>query len=105
MGKVYFLDVTNRDGVQASRLEMSKFQRTMVNCYLGADGHPPIGVWFPFIWLERNYLNANLELAGKRALWTIRIRGWCRAVVGDVEKLAIKRCRSTSACPSRLRIR
>ena len=86
MGKVYFLDVTNRDGVQAARLEMSKFQRTMVNYYLGQMGVYQSEFGFPFIWAERNYIEANLELKEMGAMGDLVLAGWCRAVAGDVEK-------------------
>ena len=86
MSKVYILDVTNRDGVQAARLEMSKFQRTMVNFYLGQMGIHQSEFGFPFIWLESNYLNANLELQDMGVMGDLILSGWCRAVVGDVEK-------------------
>lgn len=86
MGKVYFLDVTNRDGVQAARLEMSKFQRTMLNYYLGQMGIHQSEFGFPFIWLERNYLEANLELKEMGVMGDLVLAGWCRAVAGDVKK-------------------
>ena len=41
MPKVYFIDVTNRDGVQTARLKLSKFQKTMLNWYLGQLGVSP----------------------------------------------------------------
>jgi hypothetical protein len=31
--KIYLLDVTNRDGVQTSRICLSKLQKTMINWY------------------------------------------------------------------------
>ena len=86
MGKVYFMDVTNRDGVQAARIEMSKFQRTMVNYYLGQMGIHQSEFAFPFIWHERNYVEANLELAEMGVMGNLILEGWCRAVVGDVQK-------------------
>ena len=86
MGKVYFLDVTNRDGVQAARLEMSKLQRTMVNHYLGQMGVYQSEFGFPFIWAEHNYIEANLELKEMGAMEDLVLAGWCRAVAGDVEK-------------------
>jgi len=85
MGKVYFIDVTNRDGVQAARIESSKLQRTMINYYLGQLGVYQSEYGFPFIWHERNYVDANIELAEKGAMGNLILEGWCRAVVGDVE--------------------
>ncbi|MCJ7736585.1 MAG: homocitrate synthase [Anaerolineae bacterium] len=85
MGKVYFIDVTNRDGAQAARIETSKFQRTMINYYLGQMGVCQSEYSFPFIWHEWNYVDANIELAEKGAMGNLILEGWCRAVVGDVE--------------------
>ena len=31
MPKIYFVDVTNRDGVQTSRLGLAKLQKTIIN--------------------------------------------------------------------------
>jgi len=86
MGKVYFIDVTNRDGVQAARIEMSKFQRTMVNRYLGKLGVYQSEFGFPFIWHEKNYVDANYELAEMGAMGDLILEGWSRGVVSDVEK-------------------
>ena len=38
MGKVYLLDVTNRDGVQTAKLGLSKLAKTMINMYLNEMG-------------------------------------------------------------------
>jgi len=86
MGKVHFIDVTNRDGVQAARIEMSKFQRTMVNYYLGQLGVYQSEFGFPFIWHEKNYVDANIELARQGVMGDLILEGWCRGVVADVEK-------------------
>jgi len=85
MGKVYLIDVTNRDGVQAARIESSKFQRTMINFYLGQLGVHQSEFGFPFIWHERNYVDANIELSELGAMGGLVLEGWCRAVVGDIE--------------------
>ena len=85
MGKVHFIDVTNRDGVQAARVEMSKFQRTMVNYYLGKLGVFQSEFAFPFVWHEKNYVDANCELAELGALGDLVLEGWSRGVVSDVE--------------------
>ncbi|NLF01827.1 MAG: homocitrate synthase [Anaerolineales bacterium] len=85
-GKVYFIDVTNRDGVQAARLEMSKFQRTMVNYYLGKLGVHQSEFGFPFIWHEQNYCEANAALAEQGVMGNMILEGWTRAVPGDVIK-------------------
>ena len=34
MPKIYFLDVTNRDGVQTAKLGLSKIEKTLINLYL-----------------------------------------------------------------------
>jgi len=34
MGKIYLVDVTNRDGVQTAKLGLSKLEKTMINIYL-----------------------------------------------------------------------
>ncbi len=86
IGKVYFLDVTNRDGAQAARIETSKFQRTMINYYLGQLGVYQAEFGFPFIWHERNYVDANVELAAMGAMGNLVLEGWSRAVVADVER-------------------
>ena len=36
--KIYLIDVTNRDGVQTSRLGLAKLQKTMINMYLNEMG-------------------------------------------------------------------
>ena len=59
---IWIVDVTNRDGVQTSRLGLSKFQKTMLNCYLNELGVAFSEFGFPTTSHETNYLNANLEL-------------------------------------------
>ena len=85
MPKIYFLDVTNRDGVQSSRVIMSKLQRTMLNYYLGKLGIHQSEFGFPFARVERNYLEANLELQDMGAMGDLVLEGWCRAIVQDVD--------------------
>ena len=34
MSKIYFIDVTNRDGVQTAKLGLSKLEKTLINIYL-----------------------------------------------------------------------
>jgi homocitrate synthase NifV len=65
---------------------MSKFQRTMVNYYLGQLGVYQAEFAFPFIWHEENYASANVELAEMGVMGDLILEGWCRAVVGDVQK-------------------
>lgn len=91
MPKVYIIDVTNRDGVQTSRIGLSKLEKTLVNWYLNELGVFQSEFGFPFTLHETNYINANLELAKMGVLSPIRLEGWCRAIKKDVD-LAFKLC-------------
>src|SRR3989338_7523167 len=82
--KIHIIDVTNRDGVQTSRLGLAKLQKTMINIYLNEMGVFQSEFGFPVTRHETNYLNANLELAEMGVLKPIRLSGWIRAVVEDV---------------------
>lgn len=82
--KIYLIDVTNRDGVQTSRICLSKLEKTMLNSYLNEMGVFQSEFGFPVTRHETNYLNANLELADKGALSPIRLGGWLRATRDDV---------------------
>ena len=86
MAKIYFIDVTNRDGVQTARLGLSKLEKTMINMYLNEMGVFQSEFGFPTTRHEQYYLQANLELAEMGILRPIRLGGWIRAVAGDVEK-------------------
>ncbi|HUT96845.1 MAG TPA: homocitrate synthase, partial [Dehalococcoidales bacterium] len=99
MPKIYLLDVTNRDGVQTARLGLSKLEKTMTNLYLNEIGVFQSEFGFPTTRHEYRYLNANLELAEMEVeagtpawlkLKPIRLGGWIRAIVDDVE-LAFER--------------
>jgi homocitrate synthase NifV len=83
--KIYIIDVTNRDGVQTARICLSKLQKTMLNLYLNEMGIFQSEFGFPVTRHETNYLNANLELARMGVLSPIRLGGWIRATVEDVE--------------------
>ena len=83
--KIYLLDVTNRDGVQTSRICLSKLQKTMINCYLDQMGVFQSEFGFPLTRHETNYLNANLELVKLGGLPSIRLSGWLRASKEDVK--------------------
>jgi len=85
MPKIYFIDVTNRDGVQTARLGLSKLEKTMINIYLNEMGVFQSEFGFPTTRHEANYLQANLELAGMGTLKPIRLQGWIRATIPDVE--------------------
>ena len=85
MPKIYLIDVTNRDGVQTAKLGLSKLEKTMMNIYLNEMGVFQSEFGFPTTRHESNYLQANLELAELGALKPIRLEGWIRAIVADVE--------------------
>jgi len=84
--RIYIIDVTNRDGVQTSRLGLAKLQKTMINMYLNDMGVFQSEFGFPVTKHETNYLNANLELAKMGVLKPIVLSGWIRAIKEDVEK-------------------
>ena len=84
--KIYIIDVTNRDGVQTSRLGLAKLEKTIINLYLNEMGIYQSEFGFPFTNHEINYLKANLELAKMGVLKPIILSGWCRAVKEDVKK-------------------
>jgi homocitrate synthase NifV len=83
--KIYIIDVTNRDGVQTSRLGLAKLQKTMINLYLNDMGIYQSEMGFPVTHHETNYINANLELTKIGVLSPIILSGWVRAIVEDVE--------------------
>lgn len=89
---IYILDVTNRDGVQTSRLGLAKLQKTMINMYLNDMGVAQSEFGFPVTRHETNYINANCELAARGVLKPIVLSGWIRAIKEDVEK-AVKMTR------------
>jgi homocitrate synthase NifV len=85
MAKIYFIDVTNRDGVQTAKLGLSKLEKTMINLYLNEMGVFQSEFGFPTTKHETHYLLANLELAEMGVLQPIRLGGWIRAIAGDVD--------------------
>lgn len=85
MGKIYLIDVTNRDGVQTAKLGLSKLEKTLINVYLNEMGVFQSEFGFPTTRHESLYLQANLELAKMGVLHPIRLEGWIRAVAQDVE--------------------
>ena len=85
MPKIYFIDVTNRDGVQTANLGLCKLEKTMINMYLNGMGVFQSEFGFPTTRHETLYLQANLELAEMGVLQPIRLGGWIRATAGDVE--------------------
>ena len=86
MGKIYLIDVTNRDGVQTAKLGLSKLEKTMINIYLNEMGVYQSEFGFPTTRHESHYLRANLKLQEMGVLQPIRLEGWIRATVEDVEK-------------------
>ncbi len=90
-GKVYLIDVTNRDGVQTSRILLPKLAKTMLNLYLDEMGIYQSEVGFPTLKHEVNYINANLKLVKLGVIKRIHLEGWCRALPEDVE-LSFKNC-------------
>jgi homocitrate synthase NifV len=86
MPKIHIIDVTNRDGVQTSRLGLAKLEKTIINLKLNGMGISQSEFGFPTTHHEINYLNGNLELAKLGVLKPIRLAGWVRATTGDVEK-------------------
>ena len=89
--KVYLIDVTNRDGVQTSRILLPKLSKTMLNLYSDEMGIFQSEIGFPTLKHEVNYINANLELVKVGAIKRLRLEGWCRAISEDV-KLTFKNC-------------
>ncbi|MFH1867384.1 MAG: homocitrate synthase [Candidatus Omnitrophota bacterium] len=83
---IKIVDVTNRDGVQTSRICLSKLQKTMINIFLNEFGVYQSEFGFPVTGHETNYINANLELVRKGLLKPIVLSGWTRAIIQDVEK-------------------
>ena len=86
MAKIYIIDVTNRDGVQTSRICLSKLQKTMINIYLDQMGVFQSEFGFPTTNHEINYLKANLDLAHRKEIKFLRLSGWIRGIKADVEK-------------------
>jgi isopropylmalate/homocitrate/citramalate synthase len=84
--RIYILDVTNRDGVQTSRLGLAKLEKTVLNILLNKMGVHQSEFGFPTTLHETNYINANLELARMGVLKPIILSGWIRAMESDVEK-------------------
>jgi len=85
MGKIYIIDVTNRDGVQTAKLGLSKLEKTMINVYLNEMGIFQSEFGFPTTHHETHYLRANLKLAEMGVLKPIVLSGWIRAMAEDVE--------------------
>ncbi|MFH0732000.1 MAG: homocitrate synthase [Candidatus Omnitrophota bacterium] len=87
---IRIVDVTNRDGVQTSRICLSKLQKTMINMYLNEMGIFQSEFGFPVTKHESNYIAANLELVKMGVLKPIMLSGWIRAIPKDVEDATTK---------------
>jgi len=85
LGKIFIIDVTNRDGVQTAKLGLSKLEKTLINIYLNEMGVFQSEFGFPTTHHEVRYLKANLKLAEMGVLRPIRLGGWLRATASDVE--------------------
>jgi homocitrate synthase NifV len=83
---IRLVDVTNRDGVQTSRLGLAKLQKTIINLMLNEMGVYRSEFGFPFTHHETHYLNANLRLKERGLLKPIILSGWCTARMKDVEQ-------------------
>lgn len=97
MPKIYFVDVTNRDGVQTSRLGLAKLQKTIINLMLDDMGITQSEFGFPTTRHELNYLNANLELVKRGVISKTKLSGWMRAISSDVE-LSFSNCPLLENC-------
>ncbi len=84
MNYIKFVDVTNRDGVQTSRLGLAKLQKTIINLMLNEMGITQSEFGFPTTKHELNYLNANLELVDRGVINKTKLSGWMRALKSDV---------------------
>ena len=83
---IKFVDVTNRDGVQTSRLGLAKLQKTIINIMLNDMGINQSEFGFPTTEHEKNYLNGNLMLVDRGAINKTKLSGWMRALASDVQK-------------------
>lgn len=83
---IKFVDVTNRDGVQTSRLGLAKLQKTIINLMLNDMGINISEFGFPTTEHEKNYLNANLQLVERGVIDKTVLSGWMRAIAPDVVK-------------------
>lgn len=83
---IKFVDVTNRDGVQTSRLGLAKLQKTIINIMLNDMGINQSEFGFPTTEHEKNYLNGNLMLVDRGVINKTKLSGWSRALASDVKK-------------------
>ncbi len=59
MPKIYFIDVTNRDGVQTAKPGLSKLEKTLINIYLNEIGAFQSEFGFPMTRHESLYPSQN----------------------------------------------
>jgi len=85
MPKIHFIDVTNRDAVQASRINLSKLQKTMVNFYLGQMGIHQSEFAFPFARNEQNY--AKPTFSSKR--WELSATSFWKAGAALLSRMSL----------------
>ena len=85
MSRIYLIDVTNREGAQTAKLGVSNLEKTLINVYLNEMGVYQSEFGFAAIRHESRYLRANLQLQEMGVLQPIRLGGWIRATVEDVE--------------------
>ncbi len=83
--KIFIIDVTNRDGVQTSRLGLAKLEKTMINVFLNEMGVFQSEFGFPYTHHEINYIKANLELAEMGVIRPMILEGWCPMIIREVE--------------------
>ena len=86
MNYIKIVDVTNRDGVQTSRLGLAKLQKTIINIMLNEMGINQSEFGFPTTEHEINYLNGNLQLVERGLINKTKLSGWMRAIASDVRK-------------------
>jgi isopropylmalate/homocitrate/citramalate synthase len=84
MPKIRLIDVTNRDGVQTSRLALAKLEKTMLNIYLSEMGIYQSEFGFPYTHHEINYVKANLELYRRGVLKPMIMEGWCPMIESEI---------------------
>ena len=98
--RIYIIDVTNRDGVQTSRLGLAKLEKTVLNILLNKMGVYQSEMGFPTTLHETNYINANLELARMDVIEPMILEGWVRAIEEDVSMALSKYGYVLEATPS-----
>ena len=86
MNYIKIVDVTNRDGVQTSRLGLAKLQKTIINIMLNEMGINQSEFGFPTTEHEINYLNGNLQLVERGLINKTKLSGCMRAIASDVRK-------------------